>query len=224
MRYGAHGNGKQRLTEILRLVELYRRIPMLWWVPIEAIIIIHGDAEGAKLERALEFAEAYEQACADYERLIKHGWGARRRNKVLFVGDRPNVKGKNTDGLFLPLSARRRQTTAGYLYAMFRAGMLAPRDVHIINAYERDGTPHDGSVIALLQPRAIVALGKNAALWCMEHSPVPLATLQNRSPHPDAIPFYQSAHPAYLRRFWNHFATDFGYALGKELGMFNRRS
>lgn len=220
MRYGMRGNGQQSLSEILRVAEIYRRIEQLWWMPLEATITVSGMMEEEIVRQAVHFAEAYEGTRKSYDMNIGHGWGSMKTGKILLVGERFNPRGKSRDKTRLPLAARRRQTTAGYLYAMLRAGMIGPRDVHIINAYERDGTPHDGSVIALLQPRAIVALGDKAYLWCAEHSPVPLVAPQNQEKCPHGIPLHRSDHPAYLRRFWSNFAEDFGYSLGKELGTF----
>ena len=206
-RYKFRGDGDQSLTTILRAAALYRKIQDAWWVPTEATIIINGPVNSEIMEHALQVVAMYRRTAQQLRRLPASGWGALHRRKILVVGDRLNVKRYRRD--MVPLESRRRQTCPGYLYAMLRAAGLGPSDVHIINAFSPSGAPRPGNVIRVLGPRIVLALGERAHAWCNTVMPHFAEASVRLISHP---------HPAYLRRFWCHFAEDFGYSLGKELG------
>ena len=125
------------------------------------------------------------------------------------MGDRQNTKVYRKDSR--PFENRKRESCPGYLYAMLDAANLNPTDVHLMNAFKISGEPHASLGVLVLEPRIIVALGNNALHWC--HAQL----YSSPEPYRDRVPLLHYPHPAHLRRFWHHFAPDFGYSLGCDI-------
>lgn len=98
---------------------------------------------------------------------------------VLIIGDRPTEANKSQKPFIHPKGC------APWLAEQLELAHIPEEKLYWINAYSVDGEEADPSFIDKLNPKHIIALGKNASTWCNK----------NKINH-SAIP-----HPQYWKRF-----------------------
>lgn len=95
------------------------------------------------------------------------GLGTLLPGGALVVGDRPGAGWSGR--LNWPFISGHRGGCSAWLCEQLEAGGVPESRLRWINATTQDGTPTEAAWIAELQPRLVVALGRNALRWCQDH-------------------------------------------------------
>lgn len=103
----------------------------------------------------------------DALRLAWPGLGTLLPGSALVVGDRPGAGWSGR--LNWPFISGHRGGCSAWLAEQLEAGGVPETRLRWVNATTQDGTPTEAAWIAELQPRLVVALGRNALRWCQDH-------------------------------------------------------
>lgn len=113
------------------------------------------------------------------------GAGAYRRGAVLLVGERPHVARSGQLKHRLPFVSFDGAGCAPWLAEQLELAGVPETDLYWVNAYDALGVPTDPAFVRDLQPRKVVALGKQAAEWCRDAG----------------LSFVEVPHPQFWKRF-----------------------
>lgn len=176
-------------------------LPRATWRMLERValglggVVVHPDA---RLQQYLHLVHFHpfepEQPLLPYVttvRLVNHGPGAgafRPGHVTLLVGDKPNLP-RTGQHLFyrVPFLSMHGGGCSRWLADQLEEAWVPESSLYWINASDGAGIGTEHAFIEKLQPRKVIALGAEAAKWCVE------ARLQGRY---DQVP-----HPQYWKRF-----------------------
>jgi len=189
--------------DVLAAAVMYAQRHRAWWSMMPSVRIRSEGGVGFGHEDLHKVIGVIKTTVASAEAFPRgKSTGTLERGKVLFVGDRVNPKSHVAD--HRPFFSRRDDSTCGFLYRIMERAGLKPKDVHLCNAYTKQGEPLlSPEMVALLEPAQVVALGDNAMAlltqWRIPHRHLP--------------------HPSWIRRFDRENVDRYGDELAGILGL-----
>lgn len=106
-------------------------------------------------------------------------------SQILLVGDRPNA---TTTGPHVPLGGLSSTGCSVWLAERLEEAKIPETALYWVNAFTAGGRSESSAFIRRLQPRAVIAMGTEAAQWCHHHD----------------VKYDVEPHPQFWKRFHHH--------------------